>query len=331
MIKLTGEGKMHLSKISAHRSFVIELVLLFLLCSCPDNKVPSYVHGTFPETVTPLSGANSSYDDFNSMPPPSVVNLAFPLYFSSNRATQGGSFDVESFEVDVQWDQTSGGTSLSAHESVFSSPWPDFNSASNELGPYYIEIDYPNKVYMFASDRNGNLDIFYALNSGTAQPALALNSAADDAYPSLGPDNVFYFSSNRSGGYDIYSAPVPTGQSLVNFLASAGASIVPVEPVNSAWDDKAPYVNGNLMLFASNRPGGYGGYDLWYSTRGEGGWSQPVNFGPQINSASDEFRPVVVISDPTDFTNDVMVFSSNRPGGIGGFDLYYVGIPRMTQ
>jgi hypothetical protein len=83
------------------------------------------------------------------------------------------------------------------------------------------------------------------------------------------------------------------------------------------------------MVFASDRPGGYGGYDLWYSIYGEGGWSQPVNFGPAINTASDEFRPVVVLA--PDFTNDLMILSSNRPGSLGGFDLYYVGIPKMTQ
>lgn len=322
---------MHPSKISARYLFALELIMLLMLCSCPDTNKYTYHQGTFPETATPLSGANSQYDDFNSMPPPSIIGLVFPLYFSSNRTTQGGTFDIENFEVNVDWDQTSGAVSLSAHASSFPSPWLDLNSASNEFGPYYVDLDGTTRLYMFASDRNGSLDIFHATNNGPVHPSVALNSAADDAYPSLGPDSSFYFSSNRSGGYDIYSAPVPTGQSIVSFLESAGASIVPVDLVNSTGDDKAPYVNGNLMVFASNRPGGYGGYDLWYSIHGDGGWSQPVNFGPDINTASDEFRPVVLVSDPTSFTNDLMIFSSNRPGGLGGFDLYCVGIPRLTR
>jgi hypothetical protein len=316
---------MHSSKISKKYILALELILLLMLCSCPDHKY-TYNRGTFPETVTSLSGANTPYDDFNSMPPPTLVHLLFPFYFSSNRATQGGSFDIENYEVNVDWDQTSGAVSLSARESSFTSPWQGFNSASNEFGPYYVDLDWPNRLYMFANDRSGNLDIFH-----NGQPSVALNSPADDAYPSLGPDNSFFFCSNRSGTYDIYSAPVPTGQSIVSFLETAGATVIPVDSVNSAWDDKAPYVNGNLMLFASNRPGGYGGYDLWYSIHGEGGWSQPVNFGPQINTAFDEFRPVVAVSEPSDFTNDLMIFSSNRPGSSGGFDLYYVGIPKLAQ
>lgn len=313
-------------KVSTKYLSVLELILFFLLCSCPDNTNKyTYQPGTFSETVTPLSGANSEYDDFNSMPPPGVVNSIFPFYFSSNRATQGGSFDIESFFVNVQWDQTSGALSVSAYKSEFPSPWKNLNSASNEFGPYYIDINESTRLYMFASDRNGDLDIYHAYNE-IVRPSVALDSSGDDAYPSLSTDNIFYFSSNRSGNYDIYSASVPTGQSIVSFLEGSGAIIVPVDAVNGISDDKAPYLKGKLMIFASNRPGGYGGYDLWYSTYGDGGWSQPVNFGPNINTSSDEFRPVVVDISTRFFMNDLMIFSSNRPGGLGGFDLYCVGI-----
>jgi hypothetical protein len=314
-------------KVSTIYLLALELALLFLLCSCPQH---THKPGTFSETSMPLSGANSEYDDFNSMPPPGIENFVFPFYFSSNRTTQGGSFDIENFSVNVQLDEASGAVSVSAYKSEFPSPWQSLNSASNEFGPYYVDIAGSNRLYMFASDRNGNLDIFHA-NDGIAYPSVALNSSGDDAYPSLSKDNIFYFSSNRSGNYDIYSAPVPTDQSIVGFLEGTVASIAPVDSVNSTWDDKAPYINGKLMIFASNRPGGYGGYDLWYSTYGDSGWSQPINFGSNINTSSDEFRPVVIDTSLEPFTNDLMIFSSNRPGGLGGFDLYCVGIPRLTQ
>jgi hypothetical protein len=78
------------------------------------------------------------------------------------------------------------------------------------------------------------------------------------------------------------------------------------------------------MVFSSNREGGFGGYDLWYSRLVNGEWTKPENFGAEINSPYDEFRPIVKECIP----NDLMIFSSNRPGGKGGFDLYYVGINR---
>ena len=78
------------------------------------------------------------------------------------------------------------------------------------------------------------------------------------------------------------------------------------------------------MIFTSNRPGGFGGYDLYYSVFRKGKWSSPVNFGPGINTSSDEYRPVIGYH--PDFTNNFLMFSSNRPGGKGGFDLYFTGV-----
>ena len=83
------------------------------------------------------------------------------------------------------------------------------------------------------------------------------------------------------------------------------------------------------MIFTSNRPGGYGGYDLYYSVFKNGKWSSPVNFGPDINTSSDEYRPVIGYH--PDFTNKFMIFSSNRPGGKGGFDLYFTGVDISWQ
>jgi hypothetical protein len=78
------------------------------------------------------------------------------------------------------------------------------------------------------------------------------------------------------------------------------------------------------MLFTSNRPGGMGGYDLYYSVFNIGKWSSPINMGPGINTASDEFRPLLGYH--PDFKNLFMVFSSNKPGGTGGFDLYFTSM-----
>ena len=86
---------------------------------------------------------------------------------------------------------------------------------------------------------------------------------------------------------------------------------------------------GDVMVFTSDRPEGYGGYDLYYSLLENGTWSDPVNFGSRINTLHNEFRPVLKYFYYEDFTNDFMLFSSDRPGGKGGFDLYYVGIPRF--
>ncbi|MBI5008107.1 MAG: hypothetical protein HZB98_00285, partial [Bacteroidia bacterium] len=101
---------------------------------------------------------------------------------------------------------------------------------------------------------------------------------------------------------------------------------IPSKPdsINSTSDDKCPNIHRNVMVFASNRLGGLGGFDLYYSILKNGKWNLPVNFGPRINTIYDEYRPV--IGSEQDFTNSYLIFSSNRPGGIGGFDLYFTGL-----
>ena len=76
------------------------------------------------------------------------------------------------------------------------------------------------------------------------------------------------------------------------------------------------------MVFTSDREGGQGGFDLYYSRLVNGTWTEPVNFGPEINTEYDEYRPIVVPFEA--ISNYLMIFSSDRPGGLGGFDLYIV-------
>jgi peptidoglycan-associated lipoprotein len=65
--------------------------------------------------------------------------------------------------------------------------------------------------------------------------------------------------------------------------------------VNSNFDDKMPAISpdGRVLVFSSNRPGGFGGFDLWVSYRdlALNTWSEPVNLGEKINTASNEIMP----------------------------------------
>ena len=139
-----------------------------------------------------------------------------------------------------------------------------------------------------------------------------------------------YFCSDRGGGYDIYKVDKPVEMDILEYLIQD--TVLPftkINTVSSPADDKCPFVNGNLMVFTSDREGGYGGFDLYYSTYENGVWSDPVNFGDTINSKFDEYRPITVNCER--FSNTLMIFSSNRTGGHGGYDLYYVGIPQSTS
>lgn len=72
--------------------------------------------------------------------------------------------------------------------------------------------------------------------------------------------------------------------------------------------------NGHRVYFASNREGGFGGFDIYYTDRLGDGWTSPVNAGDLVNSSNDEISPW------TD--GDMLYYASNRNSGFGGFDLY---------
>ncbi len=71
-----------------------------------------------------------------------------------------------------------------------------------------------------------------------------------------------------------------------------------------------------ILYFVSNRPDGLGGMDLWYTLVRNGRSQECVNLGPMVNSAADELTPFY------DQRNGVLYFSSDRPGGLGGHDIY---------
>jgi len=74
--------------------------------------------------------------------------------------------------------------------------------------------------------------------------------------------------------------------------------------------------DGETLCFASRRAGGYGGSDIWCSQQdGDGNWMEPVNQGPNINTAAEEFHF-------TQDTSGMVYFTSNREGGLGGMDLW---------
>lgn len=90
-------------------------------------------------------------------------------------------------------------------------------------------------------------------------------------------------------------------------------------PVNTrAWESQ-PSVSfdGKTLYFASARPGGFGGMDIWQSTYSKGRWAPPVNLGPDINTAGNEETPFIAKDDVT------LYFTSDFHPGLGGVDIFY--------
>lgn len=84
---------------------------------------------------------------------------------------------------------------------------------------------------------------------------------------------------------------------------------------NSNYTHPTLSSDGNMMIFASDREGSFGGMDLFLSRRSAETWSAPENLGISINTAGNEFYPFL------DSENN-LYFSSDRLPGFGGYDIF---------
>jgi hypothetical protein len=327
------------------------LLIPLLLYGCPYGY--KYNTGTLPDIPTNMEAINSEYDDYNISAP--FIRDVFPLVFSSNRVSQGTQMDLtyklmaldfskETGELQF-YNETDNNLDVTIEHNAVPYLLNQVNSSGNEYGPYilsfwfnimntlpgysYKEGDDDDFVLLYATDQDGNLDIHYIHNRNetlTLAPLASVNTGHNEAYPCFTDDfSILYFCSDQQGDFDIFSVPWNNSILLEESLANKDLKTrTPSETLNSSADDKCPFIDENILVFTSNRPGGYGGYDLYYSQWINEQWTTPVNLGEKINTAWDEYRPVIRLQ--TEFESHLLLFSSNRPGGKGGFDLYYTGV-----
>lgn len=328
------------------------VLLSIFVYSCKPGDEYKYYIGKFPDTPINMEDFNTEFDDYNSTAP--SLGGTFPLCFSSNRNSRGNDYDIiyKLLTIDFSktngnlnvYNNTRGNLDVVIENSNLNNALRKINTTSDEFGPYLIPQGriqggsningrYETYILLYSSGMDGNQDIMFTHNLDDEDYILPqkvnfTNSEFDDAYPTFNKDNSrLFFTSNRDGAHNIYSSKTYNTNDIIEILKNSNSVPQKDTILSSAFDDKCPFIFDHFMVFASNREGGYGGYDLYYSVWENAAWSPPINFGDKINTEYDEFRPIV--RKQFEFSNDFMIFSSNRPGGKGGFDLYYVGIDKL--
>ena len=140
----------------------------------------------------------------------------------------------------------------------------------------------------------------------------------DDREPWITADgNTIYFKSDRlatsepRNASDLFVTRKVEGEWTT-------PELLPNPISTDAGNEHCPAImaDGETLCFASRREGGYGGSDIWCSRQdADGEWQEPVNQGPNINTAAEEFH----------FSQDAsgrVFFTSARPGGEGGMDIW---------
>lgn len=167
----------------------------------------------------------------------------------------------------------------------------------------------------FQVDRFDDVEWSEPVNLGSV-----INSAATDANATLSTnEHTLYFVSNREGGFgdvDIWYAERRCIGCPWEVPVNIGA------PINTAAGDGSPAVSedGSLLFFFSGRPGGLGSFDLYVSQLTEAGWGDPVNLGPDVNTAAAEQGSFYTRDGP----NAVLYF--NRVVPPNGTEIYRVAL-----
>ena len=148
-----------------------------------------------------------------------------------------------------------------------------------EESEFNVKKDY--KIYSSALNN---------INNKWSVPTIIkeLYSYYDNTMPCISADGkTMIFTSNRNGGYGVYDLWISKRDSK-NSKWSEPQNLS--SQINTLYNEITPWLNskGDLLFFSSDRPGGYGGYDLYMSTYNKNGWSDPVNLGEPINSEFDE-------------------------------------------
>jgi Tol biopolymer transport system component len=272
---------------------------------------------TFSEWSTPVNlGAtiNTSSGEIG----PAISKDGLSLYFNSDRPGGFGGQDLwvsQRASVDAPW-----GTPQNLG--------PVVNSGALDAVPSFSRDEH---WLFFNSNReggSGELDLWVSYRAHKHDDFAwevpvnlgpGVNSEFNDAGAGFfendeGGRPLLFFVSTRPGGFGNFDIDV--------VAATAAGSLGPptlVPELSSAANDRRPSVrfDGREVFFDSDRAGSLGS-DLWVSTREtpEQAWSTPTTLGLTVNSTAEDLMPNIAADRKSLF------FTSNRPGGSGGFDLY---------
>ncbi|MEL6676076.1 MAG: OmpA family protein [Bacteroidota bacterium] len=228
-----------------------------------------------------------------------------------------------------------------------------FNSTSSDRYPTYLDQRQEDKFLVFASYRPlpkkkakrdrvtgeaKDADLYYVIRENdsifgeiTRFPKKRINTKTNDGPGSVSGDGQTMFFSicnskkNRNGCSIFMSRydPVKKEWGKATFMESiAGKREIIVNSRGKTkmvpTDDREPFIarDGRTLYFVSDREGGEGGFDIWFSRRVGTGWSPPQNIGSTINTPFNESSPF-----PSE-SGERLFFASEGLAGFGGLDLY---------
>jgi tetratricopeptide (TPR) repeat protein len=189
---------------------------------------------------------------------------------------------------------------------LFNDEKPNFNpliSADNKTFAYMSSLKFYDAIMVSHLENNkwsGPVNIY---------PDIQLDG--DLSISSLSKDGkTLYISKDDNSSSDIYTT-------TYNGTAWSAAIKLNKNINTKYWESHACISeDGSMLIFASDRPGGFGGLDLYVSRKVNGEWGPALNLGPEINTIFNDDRPFLGNHDK------ILFFSSQGHNNMGGYDMF---------
>ena len=182
----------------------------------------------------------------------------------------------------------------------------------------YLDLN-PTDQQMCLKTRKYLRDAIFSLSAkvvSSEKPLIRLNeninTPSDEYFPSLTADGQkLVFTRRLNGQEDLVMSE------LLNGKWSVAKSLANINTINNEGAHSISFDGKSLFFTACNRADAIGRCDIYASFLDGDDWSKPVNVGAPVNSPFWESQPVLAPDGKT------LYFSSDRPGGHGGKDIYY--------
>ncbi|GJM29358.1 MAG: hypothetical protein DHS20C17_19930 [Cyclobacteriaceae bacterium] len=206
--------------------------------------------------------------------------------------------------------------------SKVNSEWHDFAPVVNEQETMLIFTTRRKDGNLNPDVHTDNFafeDIFISTKqdstwSSAANIGEVINTPFHDSNIALSADGkrLYLYKDIEDGTSDIYLSEL-----MPDSVWSTPKSLGP--NINSEFSEKSLSVSnsGDIVFFSSDRPGGHGELDIYYSLKNsQGKWGPATNLGPSINTEYDEDSPFI------DYDGKTLYFSSRGGMGMGGYDIF---------